>query len=528
MAEKKSPLSIAIPSPYPFEDEAIKEKRKAYEEALARVTKSLDQRKSRIVDPKWAAAAEAFLTPKATGSSFESFGLLAKNLSKAQREEEEEEKMISAQNLELARAGLDMSTQAARTKAMLEQYGVAPSTGGAPGFQSPGEAASDKSPLPGAMNKKQFVRNQVLAGVTDPAKIEQAWAEYSNKMSRVVGGMAYTPEGRLFDITARVKKQIPELKGGTYNISLADSLEYDESYGDPVRRAAIVDKIDGRAPRPSTPAAAPSATPAAPLGAPTLMSEEELAAKAAGMKVREEGTTTSDLKRIDEFAANADNAGSAIMIANMVKEIASSPNARNFIGVYSRPGVAEALKRAVVDAAGNVLGLPEIREILTNAGLTKPEVDQNQRLVFFAVNTQLETAKLLKGAVSDFETKLVGKAGYSPDTSPETLQFQADYVVLRKTFDQDAYNAFSEGRDQGKWTTLDQFKRNPVYKDMKKQFEGDLMQLAEGKRLRVPSSDKPAKPAARSTPKPSSKASDEGLDVPDQVPAGVVINRRPL
>lgn len=523
MAEKKSPLSIAIPSLYPFEDEAIKEKRKAYEEALARVTKSLDQRKSRIIDPKWAAAAEAFLTPKATGSSFESFGLLAKNLSKAQREEEEEEKMISAQNLELARAGLDMSTQAARTKAMLEQYGVAPSTGDAPGFQSPGGAPPDKSPLPGAMNKKQFVRNQVLAGVTDPAKIEQAWAEYSNKMSRVVGGTAYTPEGQLFDTTARVERQIPEL-GGTFSISLSDSMELDESRGDPARRAAIIDKIAGR---PSRPATAPSATPAAPLGAPAPMSKEELAAEAAG---KQEFAGTTAKKAAELESTLPDKYQQAMMMSNIANEISTKVlQSPQVFGVLRQPGPASALGRLIQEGvkAGNTsISLGGFEDAIRQANPNIKQADLDNLMMVAGNLAELEliyTNLYLRGGgqITEGEREIVRRVVGSPALSPKFLVVKSEILKARSDQDIALYNAYQKAKENNPriryadW--LNQNEARGILNQFDKRFKS-LMGLVP--RGNAASSGAPKAPSPRGEP--------DGVEVPDSIPKGTKIERRPL
>jgi hypothetical protein len=57
------------------------------EEAYQKLVESLDERKNRVFDPTWMAAAQAFATPSKTGSAFEAIGRVAGAVGKSQDEE---------------------------------------------------------------------------------------------------------------------------------------------------------------------------------------------------------------------------------------------------------------------------------------------------------------------------------------------------------------------------------------------------------------------------------------------------------
>ena len=57
------------------------------EEAYQKLVESLDERKNRVFDPTWLAAAQAFATPSQTGSAFEAIGRVAGAVGKSQDEE---------------------------------------------------------------------------------------------------------------------------------------------------------------------------------------------------------------------------------------------------------------------------------------------------------------------------------------------------------------------------------------------------------------------------------------------------------
>ena len=56
-----------------------------YQEALKKLTESIDQRKNRFFDPVWLAAAKGFLAPGSI-NTFESLGRVAGNIGAAQED----------------------------------------------------------------------------------------------------------------------------------------------------------------------------------------------------------------------------------------------------------------------------------------------------------------------------------------------------------------------------------------------------------------------------------------------------------
>jgi len=75
-----------------------------HEEALTRLSTALDQRKNRFFDPRYLAAAQAFLTPTKTGSFFEALGTAAGAVGQAQEGLMKEEQ-------DIAKLGVDVASQ---------------------------------------------------------------------------------------------------------------------------------------------------------------------------------------------------------------------------------------------------------------------------------------------------------------------------------------------------------------------------------------------------------------------------------
>lgn len=90
------------------EDPATIEANRVYQDALARLSQSLDTRKNRFFDPVWLAAAQGFLAPTQTGGFGESLGNAAKSISAAQELDLKQEQEIAQQRVAAAGKGIEL------------------------------------------------------------------------------------------------------------------------------------------------------------------------------------------------------------------------------------------------------------------------------------------------------------------------------------------------------------------------------------------------------------------------------------
>ena len=90
------------------EDPDTIEANRVYQDALARLSQSLDTRKNRYFDPVWLAAAQGFLAPTQTGGFGEALGNAAKSISAAQAEDLKQEQAINEQRVAAAGKGVEL------------------------------------------------------------------------------------------------------------------------------------------------------------------------------------------------------------------------------------------------------------------------------------------------------------------------------------------------------------------------------------------------------------------------------------
>ena len=100
------------------------EANRVYQDALAKLAQSLDTRKNRFFDPVWLAAAQGFGAPTSTGSFGESLGIVAKNVSAAQEEEQKQEQAINEQRVAAAGKGVELQRMRARDADLAKYLGA--------------------------------------------------------------------------------------------------------------------------------------------------------------------------------------------------------------------------------------------------------------------------------------------------------------------------------------------------------------------------------------------------------------------
>jgi hypothetical protein len=339
-------------APYsPGQDPASIEANRAYQDALKKLTESLDQRKNRFFEPTLLAAAQGFMQP-GTSNFFDSLGNVAGNIAKSQEAQIAEDQAIAQQRLELAGRGVELQRQKGKD-AMIqgilnrkkgppapEAEGDKPTQSGAlPSSAQPGSAGSaapqgglsqaePKRPeVPGEpkygirfaeaeedpVSEEQYIALAISGGM-DPAEAVKNWESIKNSRKQVkdtgvydISKGMYYPAG--YDT---VETQIYGYPG-TYKISKTDAFRLDnfrrandeEGYKAYARSiavpfgkspnaaptgGAVADTAPGAAPSAAVPAAVPAAaTGQAAASAGLPKQPVGPAAAAAGMPAAQSG-----------------------------------------------------------------------------------------------------------------------------------------------------------------------------------------------------------------------------------------------
>jgi hypothetical protein len=274
----------------PGNDQESVEANRKYQEALNRLTQSLDTRKNRFFDPVWLAAAQGFASAK-TPDFFESLGPVAKNIAEAQAAQEKENRDIAQMQLDVAGRGLEMqrqkSLQSMAMRQMQGQQAGDPSgapQGGQRGFQI-------APPDPNRMTGQQYYALAIARGIS-PDEAMKGASQIDERNKRVT-------EGGLLDLVSgffypnKFEAVDYQIFGKTYKIPQGAAMELDflarsgdEEAFNKAARSAIRDfqrppAAQQGAPVAPQPAAAPSGQPAARPAAPQPVAPQAVAPQAA-------------------------------------------------------------------------------------------------------------------------------------------------------------------------------------------------------------------------------------------------------
>ena len=162
----------------------------AYEEALKRLTESLDARKNRLFDPTLLAMAEGFLGPTQTGGFGEALGRAAGKVRGAMAEEEKYEQDIAKAQMGLAQQRLELERQKRIANIAEQHFGGKGSAVPAEGQAVPAGGQADP-----AANFIQFAR---LSGMS-PAEIELKAVQIRRDANKVTEGGAFNLDTGKFE-----------------------------------------------------------------------------------------------------------------------------------------------------------------------------------------------------------------------------------------------------------------------------------------------------------------------------------------
>lgn len=485
----------------PGEDPEAVAANAAYQEALRKLTESLDQRKGRFFDPVYLAAAQGFLAPGAP-DFFESLGRVAGNVGKARKEEEAEERDIAQQRLNVATQGMELQRQkmADREFARLagEYAGETPRRDGALPGRVEGEGALPAGPKPqedlgiqiappdpSRLTGRQYLQMSRFDRATSPAqKLEKA-AEIDSKNIVVrEGGQFNIATGRFYPIATGKTVEI-EIFGypGTYSVNERDAaiLNSLAAQGDAEGYRAHAKKViegpfaKGAVVAPSAPAAP---TAAAPEGRPA----ETAAERRKSVQEREEEKRQREIEQTEatrratklgeisgEREANLPNIESSARstIAStqrLQKLLDASPNA---FGIFSNPTLTSAFGKLIqegIQTPKGSLNFGGFEEAVLRAmpRIKKQDLDNYRRAVAELSEIELgytQTYMKGQGAITEGERKIVGTLGGKVSDSAPMIRSRSELIQARAQYEVDAVNAFRRWQDKNPGKSYLEFER---------------------------------------------------------------------
>jgi|688.fasta_scaffold15178_7 hypothetical protein len=541
------------------EDPDTIEANRVYQDALARLSQSLDTRKNRFFDPVWLAAAQGFGAPTQTGGFGESLSNAAKSISAAQEQDLKQEQEIAQQRVAAAGKGVELQRMRAND-ANIANYLTGKQAGSLAGpLSAPlaGPRAATASPVSSAgglpTTSVPTVTEPAVPDVASAAPVRPPSVVQPSPLPAVTtaqvalpsdaeddGGVQIFPENKNF-MTAReyvslnrnsgrplgdlikegmeLERKNLEVKesgttnlrtgkfyasnaepvdvqifaegynGGTYTIpkSVALQLSVLQRQGNEAGYKALIDKFTGK-------------TFGRPAGAAPVTGgsvQDRVIANTRAVELAR-ADTALEIESRKDFNQRKKDADETITMANVFRRFASEPNAKDMFGILNNDKVMSGvatLVREGIGLPGFTVGTKSIEDVMRNAGLSDADQAKYRTFLMYTAQMQLQQTKYMKGAVSDFEQRLMGSAGITNQDTPETIRTKADLLTRRAQFDRRVAKAFKDSK-----MTADDFIDSDKYNEMRDKYNVDLSELATGSKILVapPAVRPPSGPAAPS------------------------------
>ena len=546
MAAASAPSASYLPG----EDPDTVEANRRYQEALAKLTESLDTRKNRFFDPTLLAAAAGFLAPTQTGGFGESLGKAAANIGPAEAASQKEEQDILQQKLGLAGQSLELqrlkardaelgkylnpqaespaptgplagpqaapvngplsapppnlseiraegpsaSPTAAPSGALSQANAPAPapvvvgSPQGAltamqankpPGYESV-EGIQVAPANPNFMTGRDYVKLNRFDKTKSPGDLIKEGQEIEQKRYRdKEGGVLDLATGKFYQFPTGKTEEI-QLYGypGTHKVDArtAAKLSMLAANDDPAYHDLAKRVVEG--PRKATAGEGKPGEPA------RLKSQQELELDTEKQKKLQGAEVAQEIEDRKNFVQRGRDADDTITLAGQFRKFAADPNASKMTGILNNDKVSSGVARLVQDGVGSGnfrIGIPQIEDVMRNAGLSKEDQAKYRTFLMLTVESQLLKTKYMKGSISNYEDKLLGNAGINAQDTPETIRMKADLFTRRAQFDRRAARDFKASK-----MTADDYLDSDRYAKLRDQYNTDLAELSFGGKMLVP------------------------------------------
>ena len=567
------------------EDPATIEANLIYQDALAKLSQSLDTRKNRYFDPVWLAAAQGFLAPTQTGGFGEALGNAAKSISAAQAQDLKEEQEIAQQRVAAAGKGVELQRMRARdadiAKYLIDKKGpiAGPQAGPLAGPLSAAVAGSRAaSPVGGPLTTSvppepaapvvpdvasatpvrppSVIQPSPLAPVTT-AQAPQGGLSVASD-SEDDGGVQIMPPnlnlltadeyvlrnrysgksvGELLKEGADLERKNLEVQpsgitnlrtgkfyandatpvdvrifaegynGGTFTVpkSVALQLSVLQRQGKDAEYKALIDRFTGRAV--GRPAGAPPVTGGSvPVvkGSVSVGSGSNEDRERANERAKQlaAADTAMEIESRKDFNQRKKDADETITIANVFRNFAKEPNAKDMFGILNNDRVTSGIATLVLNGVGLpgfTVGTKSIEDVMRNADLSDADQAKYRTFLMYTAQMQLQQTKYMKGSVSNIEQTLMGSAGITNQDTPETIRIKADLLTRRAQFDRRVAKAFKDSK-----LNADDFLDSDKYYEMRDKYDVNLAELATGSKILVapPAVKPPSGSAAPVAPSP--------------------------
>ena len=214
------------------------------------------------------------------------------------------------------------------------------------------------------------------------------------------------------------------------------------------------------------------------------VSVEERALQGKKTEKLQEAEVSQEIEDRKNFVQKARDAQDTITTATIFRRFAEDPDAKKMTGILNDNKISSGLATLIkegIGIPGFTVGTKAIEDVMRNANLTDAQQAKYRTFLMYTVQMQLLQSKYMKGAISDFEQRLMANAGITAQDTPESIRMKADLMTRRGQFDRKAAKAFKASK-----MTAGDFLDSDEYSQMRDKYDVDLADLSSGSTILVP------------------------------------------
>jgi len=540
MAEAKAPAVSYLSG----DDPDIIDANRRYQEALAKLTESLDVRKNRFFDPTLLAMAEGFLGPTQTGSFGEALGRVAGKLGPAEAAALKEKQDIAQQQVAVAGQGLELQRmkqrdmdlskylsdpqaatgpvagpqagavagpQAGPLSGNLSSAAPAAPAEGAPAAGALSQASGVKvvgspqgalaamesnkpagfegvegiqimPPNPNFMTGRDYVRLNRTNKNKSAADLIKEGQEIEQKRYRdKEGGVQDLATGKFYAFPTGKTEEI-EISGypGTYKVDARTAAKLSLLAANDDPAYHDLAKRVIEGPRKAG-VAAGDEKPSGKKSVQQLAAEAKEAETRASKLGEKSAEKEAALEETDATARRV--YGSVTRVQDYLKE------SGNYFGIFARPGITAAIGNLIkegIQTPSGTLSLAGFEDSMRKVmpDIKQKDLDNVTKAAAELAEVELAFTRLYlakQGAVTEGERKIVRAIPGTISSSPEVLRSRMELLKSRSQFDIDTADAFRQWQDKNPGRSYLEFERkSDLYKEIKKEFEAETEKIFGG------------------------------------------------
>ena len=168
------------------------------------------------------------------------------------------------------------------------------------------------------------------------------------------------------------------------------------------------------------------------------MSVSDQKLKESGKEELQKADIAMEVESRKDFRARSRDASETLTTANQMREFSKDPNAKNMTGILANQDISSAVALLVKDGIGSrnfSVGIPQIEDIMRNAKLSREDQAKYKTFLMLSTQMRLQSAKYMKGSVSDAEQRMLADSVIGPNDTPEAIRMKADVLTRRAQFD---------------------------------------------------------------------------------------------